>query len=72
MQGTQTQFCQDRETLRGRLRDELKLYRDAINELQATTTESDFDRGHKRLQRAKRVYEAAHKRFTEHIAAHGC
>jgi|HubBroStandDraft_6_1064221.scaffolds.fasta_scaffold375741_2 hypothetical protein len=65
-------FCPDRETLRIRLRADLKVYLDAVTDLERNNVEQDFEKAHKLANRARLAYEVARRKFNQHIASHGC
>jgi hypothetical protein len=55
-----------------RLRADLKVFLDAVTELERNNVEKDFEKAHRLANRARLAYEVARKRFNAHIAAHGC
>jgi hypothetical protein len=63
--------CKSREIMKTRLRADLKVYADAIRVLQKSMGK-DFDKAHKRAERARRAYEAARTKLNDHVAAHDC
>jgi hypothetical protein len=67
--------CKTREILKGRLKADLKVYRDAVDMLDAATiTQSGtgFEKVFKRAEVARRAFEGARERFNIHVASHGC
>jgi len=72
MKNAAVPFCPDRETLRGRLRADLKVYLDAVTELERSNIENGFDKAHKLANRARLAYEVARKRLNQHVTSHGC
>lgn len=64
-----TPFCPDRETLKLRLQADIRVYMDAVAELQQNV---ESDRLHQQADRARLAYEVSRKKLYEHTAAHGC
>jgi hypothetical protein len=61
--------CPERETLRIRLKADIRVYMDAIIALEMDHLS---DLAQKRLDRAHKAYQAARDRFNGHVATHGC
>jgi len=71
MQPSEDQDCQTREDFKGQLRATLKVYRDAVAELELSSG-LDFKKAHDKAEQARLAYETARKSLFEHVAAHGC
>lgn len=54
------------------MRADLKVYRDAVTDLERNNVEQDFEKAHKLANRARLAYEVARRKFNQHIASHGC
>jgi len=63
--------CKTYETLKSRARADLKVYKEAVVELQEQTG-PDFREAHTRAERARLAYETARAKLDEHLASHGC
>ena len=63
--------CKAVEILRARMRADLKIYRDAVVELEQTSG-PDYKKAHQRAEHARLAYEDARRKFDEHSANHGC
>lgn len=68
---TQTSTCKDRAILNSRLRADLKVYADAIAELQRSIGKN-FEKAHEDVERARRAYQLARRKLLDHIETHGC
>jgi hypothetical protein len=63
--------CQTRETLKARMRADLKVYKDAVVELDQSSG-LDFKKARQRAEHTRLAYEAARDMLEAHIAAHAC
>ena len=70
MQSTEAP-CKTRTILTTRLRADVKVYADAIRVLPESIGK-DFEKAHKRAERARRAYEMARDKLNRHIESHGC
>ena len=61
--------CPERETLRIRLKADIRVYRDAIIALEMDHLS---DLAQERLDRAHKAYQASRDRFNSHRSTHGC
>ena len=61
--------CPERETLRIRLKADIRVYMDAIVALEMDHLS---DLSQERLERAHKAYESARDRFKGHISVHRC
>lgn len=71
MQPAEAPSCQDFETLKARVRADLKVYRDAVNALQENSG-PEFRAVQQRAEHARLAYEAAREKLEQHILVHGC
>jgi hypothetical protein len=67
----EVQSCQIRDTLKFRVRADLKVYKEAVIALQEQTG-PDFREAHKKAERARLAYEVARGKLDAHKASHGC
>jgi len=63
--------CQDRDMLKARMRADLRVYHEAVLDLQRSVGEQ-FKMSHERAERARTAYEAASQTLHSHLASHGC
>ena len=63
--------CKTHEILKGRMRADLRVYRDAVNVLDQNSG-AGFEKAHKRAELARIAYEAARERFNAHVSTHRC
>jgi hypothetical protein len=63
--------CKTHEMLKARMRADLRVYRDAVDVLESSTSEA-FERAHKLAEIARIAYEAARDRFNAHVSSHRC
>jgi hypothetical protein len=71
MQAEQVPSCKNRQILQSRLRADVKVYADAISALQQSMGKG-FEKAHLRVESARRAYQVARKKLTDHIETHGC
>ena len=68
--------CKSREMLRGRLRTDMKVYRDAVEALEAAalkgTPKREFEKLANQATRAQEAFRLARERLHKHITEHGC
>ena len=57
--------------LKARMRADLKVYTDAVRDLQSSLGQ-DFKKVHQRAEQARLAFEAASEALLSHIASHGC
>ena len=63
--------CRTHEILKGRMRADLRVYRDAVDALTEHTGKG-FEKAHKLAETARSAYEAARARFNAHVSSHQC
>ena len=71
MQAMEASSWQTHWILKARMRADLKVYQDAVAELNESL-ETGFQKAHKRAEIARIAYEAAVEKFGQHVEAHGC
>jgi hypothetical protein len=71
MQPQQALECRTHEMLKARMRADLRVYKDAVDALESSTTKG-FDKAHKLAEIARVAYEAARDRFNAHVSSHRC
>lgn len=71
MQPKEALECKTHEILKGRMRADLRVYRDAVDALEEHTGEG-FEKAHKLAEIARIAYEAARNRFNAHTSSHRC
>jgi hypothetical protein len=67
--------CQSRQILKDRMRADLRVYRDAVNLLDAealTGSGTGFEKAVKNARIAQAAFEAARDRYNQHVSSHGC
>ena len=64
--------CTDRQILNDRMRADLRVYRQAVIDLELQAGEKRFPIAHKNLERARLAYEASRATLEAHVAIHGC
>jgi len=63
--------CKTHEMLKGRMRADLRVYRDSVDALEEHSGEG-FEKAHKRAEIARIAYQAARDRFNMHVSSHRC
>jgi hypothetical protein len=71
MQPKEALDCKTHEMLEARLRADLRVYRDAVNALEANRG-TGFQKAHKLAEIARIAYEAARETFNVHVSSHRC
>ncbi len=71
MQAATAPSCVNHEILKARLRADLKVYADAVTELEGNVGKG-FEKAHKKAEHARLAYQAARHKLKDHIASHGC
>jgi len=64
-------ICQEREILKSRYRADLKVYSQAIHQLD-TCEPGEFNQTYKLVERARTAFANARNALEEHVAKHGC
>jgi hypothetical protein len=62
-------FCPDRETLKIRLHADIRVYHQAVLELQVKIEDA---KAHQDADRARLAYEVSLQKFNDHVASHHC
>ena len=71
MQNAEGPPCKTREILKARLRADLKVYADSIAVLQRSLGKT-FEKAHLRVESARRAYQVARTKLSNHSVTHGC
>lgn len=71
MSAEEVPSCQDRDLLKARMRADLRVYHEAVLDLQQSVGEQ-FKMSRQRLERARLAYESASRTLLSHLASHGC
>ena len=71
MQPKEALDCKTHEMLKARMRADLRVYRDAVDALEANRG-TGFEKAHKLAKIARIAYEAARDRFNAHVSSHRC
>jgi len=64
-------MCETHRILKDRMRADLRIYRDAVNELDSSSG-LNFAEAHRKAEHTRLAYEAARELLRDHIASHGC
>jgi len=71
MQSAKARACVNHEILKARLRADLKVYADAVAELEGNVGKG-FEKAHKKAEHSRLAYQAAREKLKEHSDSHGC
>jgi len=71
MQSASGPSCKTRDMLKARMRADLKVYRDSVDELEQHSG-LDFMQAHQNAEHTRLAYLAAREKLNQHIASHGC
>jgi hypothetical protein len=76
MQPAKAASCKTNEMLRSRLRADLRVYKDAIEQMEVAASKGgsvkEFDKLAKHATAAQEAYRLARERLNKHVAEHGC
>ncbi len=71
MQAAKASSCVNHEILKARLRADLRVYADAVAELEGNVGRG-FEKAHKKAEHARLAYQAARQKLKDHIESHDC
>ena len=63
--------CKTHQMLKERMRADLRVYRNAVDSLEANTGQG-FEKAHKLAEIARIAFGAARNRFNAHVSSHKC
>jgi hypothetical protein len=71
MRPKEAEECKTHGMLKERMRADLRVYKNAVDSLEANTGES-FEKAHKLAEIARIAFAAARNRFNAHVSSHKC